>query len=104
MCDEKPGQHQAADSGDDYFSHSAPSKYQYCPQASELIVFESRLRRVFSVGHCQLNGSQPDMTTIYCGYDFFEHPILIISHLVSLKLTMPLRDRLSLPLHWFADQ
>ena len=22
-------------------------------------------------GHCQLNGSQPDMTTIYCGHDFF---------------------------------
>jgi hypothetical protein len=21
--------------------------------------------------HCQLNGSQPDMTTIYCGHDFF---------------------------------
>ena len=26
--------------------------------------------------HCQLNGSQPDMTTIYCGYDFFEYPVL----------------------------
>jgi hypothetical protein len=27
-------------------------------------------------GHCQLNGSQPDMTTTYCGHDFFEYPIL----------------------------
>ena len=26
--------------------------------------------------HCQLNGSQPDMTTTYCGHDFFEYPIL----------------------------
>jgi hypothetical protein len=27
-------------------------------------------------GHCQLNGSQPNMTTTYCGHDFFEYPIL----------------------------
>lgn len=26
--------------------------------------------------HCQLNGSQLDMTTLYCGHDFFEYPIL----------------------------
>jgi hypothetical protein len=26
--------------------------------------------------HCQLNGSQPDMTTAYCGHDFFERRIL----------------------------
>jgi DNA polymerase-4/DNA polymerase V len=26
--------------------------------------------------HCQLNGSQPDMTTTYCGHDCFECPIL----------------------------
>jgi hypothetical protein len=26
---------------------------------------------VHVLGHCQLNGSQPDMTTIYCGHDFF---------------------------------
>jgi membrane protein len=29
-----------------------------------------------SLRHCQLTGSQPEMTTIYCGYDFFECPIL----------------------------
>jgi hypothetical protein len=27
-------------------------------------------------GHCQLNRSQPNMTTIDCGHDFFEYPIL----------------------------
>jgi hypothetical protein len=25
---------------------------------------------------CQLNGSQPDMTTIKCDHDFFECPLL----------------------------
>ena len=28
-----------------------------------------------SIGHCQLNGSQPNMTTIYCVHNFFEYPI-----------------------------
>ena len=27
------------------------------------------------IGHCQLNGSQPYMTTIYCVHDFFEYPM-----------------------------
>jgi hypothetical protein len=27
-------------------------------------------------GHCQLNGSRPDMTTTYCGHDVFEYSIL----------------------------
>ena len=27
-------------------------------------------------GHCQLNGSRPDMTTTYCGHDVFEYFIL----------------------------
>jgi hypothetical protein len=40
-------------------------------------------------GHCQLNGSQPDMTTISCGHDFFNTLYCVISHLVSIKLTMP---------------
>ena len=26
--------------------------------------------------HCQLNGSQPDMTTICGGHDFFEYSVL----------------------------
>ena len=26
--------------------------------------------------HCQLNGSQPDMTTTYCGHDLFKYSIL----------------------------
>jgi hypothetical protein len=29
-----------------------------------------------SARRCQLNGSQPDMITIYCGHDFFEYSIL----------------------------
>ena len=28
------------------------------------------------IGHCQLNGSRADMTTAYCGHDFFEYSIL----------------------------
>jgi hypothetical protein len=40
-------------------------------------------------GQCQLNGSQPDMTTIYCGHDFSNILYYIISHLVSIKLTLP---------------
>ena len=27
-------------------------------------------------GHCQLNGSRPDMTTTHCGHDFFAYSIL----------------------------
>ena len=27
-------------------------------------------------GHCQLNGSQPDIITIYCGHDFSKYHIL----------------------------
>jgi len=27
-------------------------------------------------GHCQLNGPHPDVTTIYCGSNFFLYPIL----------------------------
>jgi len=27
-------------------------------------------------GHCQLNGLQADMTTTYCGLDFFEYTVL----------------------------
>jgi hypothetical protein len=40
--------------------------------APEMVAYiRSELER-----HCQLNGSQPDMTTAYCGHDFFEYPIL----------------------------
>ena len=46
---------------------------------NEYLVAENRILRKQLKGrmrlsdgvHCQLNGSQPDMTTIYCGHDFF---------------------------------
>jgi hypothetical protein len=28
------------------------------------------------IRHGRLKGSQPDMTTTYCGHDFFERPLL----------------------------
>jgi hypothetical protein len=46
-------------------------------------------------GHGHLKGSQPDMTTIYCGHDFFEYLYCIISHLVILKLIMPKNQNFS---------
>src|SRR5262245_56959566 len=42
--------------------------------------------------HCQLNESQADMTTRYCGPNFFIILSCILSRLVILTLTMPQRS------------
>ena len=38
-------------------------------------------KEVNSRWHCQVNGSEPDSTSIYCGHNFFGIPYLVLFHI-----------------------